>query len=384
MTLRCLLNPWRFSGNGGKDFNYVVGVRTFWIYITPTVLVTFRYYPLPYIAFSYILTSKQCGVFLWFLLVVKLMKALSVMKKKYKLIMEWIVFIKVVDNKSFSKTAKDLSISISYVSKCISMLEHVFDSQLIRRNAHDFEITTAGKVFYKRALEIYNSYYSLTVEMSNANGYFNGVIRLSAPSILCDSLINTWVWDYMQKHPGVCILLNSRESGTFTRTSPEFDDLVIKSGFIDSPDLIHKRLNPVRFGIYSSPNYLKQSTSLVNPEDINDHSVLKLEHPSLILPMHLFKNGSYLELNNCEKISFRSNNVNSILDLAVQGKGIAIALPEWMTKKYIEKNELTKVLTGWELSPLPCNLVWRYRHHYSLLFKDFMKYMEEKWNNYFF
>lgn len=314
------------------------------------------------------------------MLLIKLWRA---MKKKYRMIIDWIVLIKVMENRSFSKAAKVLNISVSSVSKSIAKFEHVFSCQLIRRNAHDFEITEAGKLFYDKAVEIYNSYYSLMTETACANKQFNGVIRLTAPSILCDSLINLWVWEYMHQHQGVKIVLNSRESGSFSQNSPEFDDLVIKSGFIDSSDLVHKKLNPVPFGLYASLTYLNHSPPLSHPKDIFSHTVLKLEHQSLSHSLLTRNDEDSYEINFNDKLSFRSNNVNSILNLALEGKGICVAIPKWMAESHVEKGTLVNVLSEWKLPALPCNIVWRYRSYYSVLFRDFTSFIERKWNNYF-
>ncbi len=305
------------------------------------------------------------------------------MKKQYRMIIDWVILIKVMENRSFSKAAKELNISISCVSKSITKFEHAFKCQLIRRNAHDFEITTIGKVFYEKAIDIYNAYYSLTTEASNLNKQFTGTIRLSAPSVLCDSLINMWVWEYMKQHPAVNIILNSRESGQFTKDSPEFDDLVLKSGIIESPDLIYKKLNPLSFGLYASPDYLKKNKQILHPHDINELSILKLEHHSITSPLKFMKALTTAESNINDQIVFRSNNINSILALATEGKGISIALPKWKVNKYVEDGVLEQVLTEWKLPALQCNLVWRSRNYYSLMFRDFIYFIENKWNQFF-
>ncbi|HEY9256500.1 LysR family transcriptional regulator [Chitinophaga sp.] len=305
------------------------------------------------------------------------------MKEQYRVIIDWIVLIKVIENRSFSKSAKELNLSVSCVSKSIAKLEYIFRCQLIRRNAHNFEVTEVGKMFYDKAIEIYNVYYSLVTETANVNKQFNGIIRLTAPGILCDSLINLWAWEYMQKHPKVKIILNSRELGSFSGNSPEFDDLVIKSGFIDSPDIIHKKLDPVPFGLYASPDYLKHAAPLTHPQDINIHSVLKFEHHSLALPLTIRNDENSVEINFNERASFCSNNVNSILNLVLEGKGICIAIPEWIAEPHVEKGDLVNVLPGWRLPLLPCNIVWRYRNYYSVLFMDLISYIDGKWNDYF-
>ena len=89
------------------------------------------------------------------------------------------------------------------------------------------------------------------------------------------------------------------------------------------------------------------------------------------------------ESNINDQIVFRSNNINSILALATEGKGISIALPKWKVNKYVEDGVLEQVLTEWKLPALQCNLVWRSRNYYSLMFRDFIYFIENKWNQFF-
>ncbi|MFP3339556.1 hypothetical protein R0J91_16380, partial [Micrococcus sp. SIMBA_131] len=90
------------------------------------------------------------------------------------------------------------------------------------------------------------------------NNQINGSMRLSAPGVLRDSIVSNWIMEYSEENRSAVIHLISREGASFSCDSPEFDDLVIKSGYMESPDLIHKKLNSVPFGIFASPAYLKR------------------------------------------------------------------------------------------------------------------------------
>lgn len=303
--------------------------------------------------------------------------------KKNHLIHDWLIFIKVVEKKSFSSAATEMNMAVGSVSKSIAKLEGLVDAQLISRNAHKFEVTAAGEIVYEKALILCETYHNLLARLDNNSNEIKGVLRLSAPGILCDDIISTWIMEYVDRNPNAVIHLLSREAGSFTSDSPEFDDLVIKSGFLDSPDLIHKSFNPVPFGIYASPEYLSQHPQVVTPEDMNGHSILKLSHPSIKYPLLMKQGDVEQHISLCPGREFVSNNVRSLLHMAKNGKGICIAAPRWIVEPYLEERNLVEILTDWSLPVLPSYLVWRYRKWYSPLFRDFSVFIEQKWNTLF-
>ncbi|MDF7788617.1 LysR family transcriptional regulator [Pantoea stewartii] len=302
--------------------------------------------------------------------------------RKNAIVFDWIIYVKVVELKSFSLAARELHLSISTVSKTVTKLEDILSTRLLSRNAHRFEITSAGEIAYKSALEMCEVYHNLLDEMNDKN-VIKGELRLSAPGNLCNSVINDWIIEYTEQHPDAKIHLLAREAGSFTSDSPEFDDLVIKSGYLDSPDLIHKSLNPVEFGIYASRDYLNMHTPLTEPEDLNRHSLLRLNHLLMRSPLTFTKSGEERQCFIRGEREFYSNNTCSLLHMAKKNKGVCLAVPCWEVIHSPTCMTLNRVLSDWALTPIPAYIVWRYRKKYSLFFRDFSLFLENKWNAFF-
>ena len=302
--------------------------------------------------------------------------------KKNALIFEWLIYIKVVEKKSFSAAARELMISVASVSKVVARLEDIFSARLISRNAHRFEITAAGQTAYDKALIMCETYHNLLSGL-DCGDEIKGELRLSAPGILCDSVISDWVMEYTDRHPGVRIHLLSREAGSFSADSPEFDDLVIKSGYLDSPDLIQKKLNAVPFGMYASAEYLRINGAPCRPEDLSGHSLLRLSHPSMRNPVAFRCGETVARVYIDSPAEFYSNSIQSLLHMTLRDRGICLGVPCWVIRNQGLTQRLSQILPGWELSPLPAYMVWRYRKHYSALFSDFSRFVESKWSNLF-
>ncbi|ELW4288904.1 hypothetical protein SH657_004560 [Salmonella enterica] len=76
-----------------------------------------------------------------------------------------------------------------------------------------------------------------------------------------------------------------------------------------------------------------------------------------------------------------TNNLLSVLNLVLEGKGINLMTPAWLATKYLKNNELEIILPEWRVPDLPIYLVWRHRQYYSPLFQRFLSFIEDKWNN---
>lgn len=300
------------------------------------------------------------------------------MLHKNKLISEWVIFYTVVECGSLSLAAKKLGTSVSTVSKSLSKMESLLGSNLLRRSPRGIEITHSGHFAYKKAKSIVSSVYSLLSEIGNDADKICGRIRLSAPSIVCENIANQWVHEYISQHADVSVDLFSRERSDLSVSSPEFDDIVLKSGFINSPDLVHCKLTPMPLVICASPDYIKKHGEITHPRDLEKHNILLLNHPSL-------REVTFIKTGVCEPFSvkvhsnFISNNVPAIVNLSLSGAGVCLASPYWFVQDDINSGKLSLIMPDWKIPMLDVYLVWRYREYQSPLMFDFREYIKKKW-----
>lgn len=289
---------------------------------------------------------------------------------------DWVIFIKIAESGNLSRAAMELDISVAAVSKSLARLEGYVNASLIRRDSHSFELTEAGRTAYARAKEITGSFQSLLDELRNPDSRIKGSIRLSAPAIICDFLANQWAFEFTERHPDVKIFLDSRERGDFTRDSPEFDDIVLKRGHIESEELIHKKLSPLKLVICATKSYLNQYEKISHPRDLEKHRLLGLHYRhEQTEPLTLYKQNESYTIENYTETRLSSNNILSTLNLALQDKGINLITPDWLA------NDLEIILPEWNQAELPIYLVWRHRQYYSPLFRSFSQFIMEKWDS---
>lgn len=293
---------------------------------------------------------------------------------------DWLFFIRVSETGSFSKAARELSVSTAAISKAIFRIEDYLGVILFTRNPDGVTLTDAGHTALLHAQGITQSFRALLDDLRNPNNLIKGSIHLTAPAVVCEFMANEWIYEYTHKHPESKIFLDSREKADLHRESPEFDDLVLRSGRIESEDLVHRQLKPIKLVLCASPEYLKQHPPIRHPSDLLNHQFFNLHHHGLSGPLVFHKEDEAVTIDTFSSTGLSSNNLLSLLNLVIKGRGISLATPGWLASGYIKTGNLQVILPEWRLPELPVWLVWRQRPRYSPLFIDFRDFVTEKWN----
>lgn len=243
---------------------------------------------------------------------------------------DWLIFIRTAEKGSLSETARQLDMSTAAVSKSISRFERYLDTVLFTRTSQGMKLTEAGFTTLARARDITVAFHALLEEIRNPEREIKGAVRLAAPAIVCEFLASEWCHDYTQAHPHVRVFLDTRERTDLRSDSPELDDVVLRSGRIESEDLVHRKLSPVKLLICASPDYLKRHPAISHPSDLERHTLFGMHNNGLAGPLMLSRGEESYLLESSAENGLSSNNLLAMFNLALKGKGISLATPGWL------------------------------------------------------
>lgn len=292
---------------------------------------------------------------------------------------DWLIFIRTAEAGSMAGAAKQLDMTPAAVSKAVNRFEQYLNATLFTRTPQGMLLTEVGQTTLTRAREIAASFHALLEEIRSDEARLRGSVRLAAPAVVCEHLACHWVYDYTSLYPDVRVFLDSRERNDLRRDSPELDDLVLRSGRIESEELVHRSLSPVRLMLCASPSYLRQHAPLTHPRDLASHRLFSMHQHGLAGPLILGRDNEPFLLNIPAGGGLSSNNLMAMLSLVLRGKGISLALPDWLAADYIARGELVSVLPEWKIPDLPVWLIWRQRPRQTKLFTHFRDYVEQCW-----
>jgi DNA-binding transcriptional LysR family regulator len=111
------------------------------------------------------------------------------------------IFCDLVESKSFSRAGEKNFVSQSAVSQQVSQFEMEFKCQLLDRKKRPFELTEAGKVFYKACREILTTFQRFKSDLSQMSSESRVSIKISAIFSIGMHILQEFVRQFMSKYP---------------------------------------------------------------------------------------------------------------------------------------------------------------------------------------
>lgn len=289
-----------------------------------------------------------------------------------------VIFAKVVEAKSFSEAARRLKMPVSTVSRRIAELEDELDVRLLERSTRHLRLTELGAEILEHALrgaEINDSIESI---VSNKLSNVSGILRLSAPPSISDTLLAPLVCAFQASYPNVRVqvLVTNR----FVDHIAEGVDLVFRLGALKDSSLVAKRMLGYRHQLLASPAYLRGSKPPKKPKDLLDHRLLSFSHwkpDSSWTFVH--KNGKDKETLTFEPY-LAMNDYAGLVPAMLAGGGIG-ELPPIVQPELVRSGRLVEVMPDWRFPTFDLSVVHLGNRHISKpcrLFKELVTQMAPK------
>jgi len=238
---------------------------------------------------------------------------------------------------TFSAAAKLHNVAVSSVSRQVDALEQSLGVALFQRSSRRLLLTDAGEQFLPRAQLIVSEMVDAKAALLDAQAEPRGLLSITAPSVFWRMHIAPTVASFMQQYP--LIELDLQLSDHWVDLAAQRADVAIRIGALPDSDLLATRLAPMLRVACASPEYLQAHGRPARPEDLLDHRCLCL--PSTPTGLWTFpgvNQGKPLAVQG----RFRSNDVDSLLEAAVAGLGVA-HLASWLVYKRVAAGELVNL-----------------------------------------
>ncbi|MFA7431325.1 MAG: LysR family transcriptional regulator [Rhodospirillaceae bacterium] len=254
------------------------------------------------------------------------------------------VFVRVVEEESFSAAARVLGLSKSAVSKQVAALEERLGARLLNRTTRRLALTDAGTAFFERAQRILADAEEAEAAVTQLSTAPRGVLRVNAPVTFGVQHLGPLLPAFMAAYPelAVDLVLNDR----FVDLVEEGFDVAVRIGRLSDSSLIARRLAPLRRLLVASPEYVAVHGAPQQPDDLRNHAcllytyLLRGDAWSLTGP-----NGRTTEVRVTGRL--RANNGDVLRSALLGGMGIAYT-PSFIVGRDLAEGRLVRVLPGWE------------------------------------
>ena len=249
------------------------------------------------------------------------------------------VFAEVVEARSFAKAAQRLRMPPATVSAKIARLEQRLGVTLIQRTTRRLHVTPAGEVYYGYCARAVAAMREAQQEVTAAAAEPAGILRITMPPNLSQTIMPPIVERYLAKYPKVSIellvtnkMLDLLEEGV---------DLAVRAGHLEDSTLTARAFYRARLGLWASKDYVACHGTPKKPEDLSLHSIIAPTSKMGKLPAlksgrraFPFPAGGRIVCDDLECIRTyisRGNEIGMLEETVGEGDGLVRMLPEYVT-----------------------------------------------------
>jgi DNA-binding transcriptional LysR family regulator len=289
-----------------------------------------------------------------------------------------IIFAKVVDAHSFSEAARRLKMPTSTVSRRVAELEDHLGVRLLERSTRRLRLTEIGGEILDQA----NRSAELSDLVDNIVSYkrsnVSGVLRLSAPPSISDSLIAPLVVAFQASYPDVRVQILITER--LVDHIVEGVDLVFRVGSLKDSSLVSRTILTYRHVLLASPDYLKRRKPPQTPRDLLGHRLLAFSRWRPDSRWSFVQAGGRHEETLTFQPYLSMNDFAGLAAALLAGTGIG-DLPPIVQPELLRSGRLVEVMPRWRFRTYDLVLLHLGNRHISRpvsLFKEFAVRMAPK------
>ena len=285
-----------------------------------------------------------------------------------------VVFVRVVDDGSFTRAAERLKLSRSVVSKYVTRLEGRLGARLLNRTTRRLSLTEAGRIFYQRSRRGLQDIEEAEAEVSRLQEKPRGVLRINSPMSFGILHIAPALPEFLAQHPEVSVEMNLDDR--VVDVIEEGFDVSIRIAEMPDSSLIARRLAPCRHVIVAAPAYLEKHGTPRTPEDLRDHNIISFSYQASAYDWH-FISPDNKQISVPVSGSMQANNSLALREALLRGVGIT-RTPTFVVGKDVQDGHLLSILGNYRTLEVSIYLVYPQRRHLSPKVRAFVDFMADR------
>lgn len=265
-------------------------------------------------------------------------------------------FAQVVRHGGFAPAERATGIPKSRLSRRVAHLEQQLGVRLLQRSTRRFSVTEIGQSYYRHVQAMIAEAEAAQESIDVVQGSPRGIVRITCPIDLLQSLIAELLVEFMQQCPEIILHLES----TNRRVDPVAEGidiaLRVRPPPLEDSDLVLRVLSQRPLYLLASPALVAQQSSPMTPDDLANWPSLDRGPPHK--DHHWALRGP-----NDEEVMVRhqprlvTDSMVTLRQAAVAGLGV-VELPALIVSEQIQRGQLLRLLPDWSLKPGITHMVY--------------------------
>lgn len=243
--------------------------------------------------------------------------------------------VKVADTLSFSRAARAFGVPASSISRRITDLEAMLGIELLHRTTRTVRLTEAGALYLEQVRPGLAQLDDADELVGQRSSTPSGTLRISAMPGYGQRLLMPALQDFGERYPD--IVLDVHLSDALVELGRDQIDIAIRGGRQPQDRVVARKLDPNRFVLAASPQYLQKAGTPRTLEELQGHRALMYRGPNAVIKWQGLDEDGWREIPIAP--AFISSDGASLIAMACRHQGVVL-LSEWALLDYFARGQL--------------------------------------------
>jgi DNA-binding transcriptional LysR family regulator len=287
------------------------------------------------------------------------------------------LYVKVVENHSFSKAAQREGVPISTVSRKISDLEKELGVRLLERSTRQLRMTEIGQEYFEHCRRGLEEFEAANLLVTDRQAEVSGRLRISVPPSLSDIIVVPMIEIFRELYPQVIIhcLVTDRH----VEHIADGVDLSLRVGELRDSSLVARRLLRYRSVLVASPDYINREGEPAHPRELAKHCVAAFSRWDTTVRWALQQGDDTQRLIVEPKIAL--NDYLGVQRAVIDGQGIS-EIPSIICGEGLKDGRLVEVMSDWQFEPVTIAAIYPSNRNPSRVVRLFRDFIIEKFESF--
>lgn len=285
-------------------------------------------------------------------------------------------FTEVVEQGSFAGAGRALGIPTSRLSRRIARLEDQLGVRLLQRTTRKLSLTTAGELYLRHCSAMRDEAEAAAAAVASMQREPRGVIRVSCPVTLAQTMVGELLPDFMAAYPQVHV--HMQVTNRVVDVVDEGVDIAlrVRVSLAESGSLVIKRLGVSQVVLLASPEQLARQGWPRQPSDLGllDSVAMSVNDGRAVWDL-AGPNGAQYRVTHRPR--YVADDLQTLKFAVASGTGVGL-LPDYQCRDEIASGRLVVVLPGWAPRPGIVHAVFSSRRGMIPAVRCFLDFLEHR------
>lgn len=253
-------------------------------------------------------------------------------------------FLKVAEERSFTRAAKQLNISTSGLSHAIRRLEEQIGVRLLTRTTRSVSPTDAGEQLLAHLRPALGDIRDTLTTLSGLQTKPIGRVRLLCPRLAAKTVLAPRLGQFARHYPDVVLEITTDDSRVDLVAAGY--DAAIHFGEFIAQDMVAVRVSPdIEHAIVGAPAYFEAHPAPSSPRDLLSHRCINFRHRGeSVYKWELEKGDESVAIAVSGSLILDDEDL--VMQAAVDGAGLAI-MDHSRVARHLAERTLVRVMEDW-------------------------------------